>query len=258
MTDSANKNEKLIVVPYRPRRKLWILALSLMGYLSVAAGAYFGGQYIAERYGASQEQYNHPLTQKSATFEQQIAELREQLEIQKNHVALEKQAVEFVRQDNKQLEKIIAQLKEQVTYYQRVVRPGNKDKGLIISDLELKGTVDRRRYRYAFSLVQISGAAHIRGFVKVDIVGEKLDKGVRQTAEYSLADLDPNVAASGMKVGFRNFQEISGEFVLPKLFIPKKVEIRAVIKEGKKVTLRRLYDWRVEAHSLSVDQTEKK
>ena len=239
----APQNDQLIVVPYRPRRKLWMLLITLLGYSVVAIGSYYGAQLVVQQRSmvpASLLVVQPPA--EVAELEASIAQLEEQIAIYQQNGKVERQAIELVRQENKQLLDQISGLEEQVAYYKRVMNTDKRDKGLVIGKMLIKSTTEPMRFRYNFNLIQVSGSSRVGGKVFVTLLGVEYG----QKREIPLKELSDSVDNIGIKVGFHNFQSIQGELVITDGFQPEQVEIIAQFDSGKSVRLRKVYDWAVQ------------
>ncbi len=251
---SSQGGDKLIVVPYRPKRKLWILLLLVFGYLFVAFSAYLGGQAVALQHGESTLDRAQQEEQRIRLMRAEKHALQEQVAIHRQHVVMEQQALRIVKKENKYLQERISELEEQVAYYQRVVTPDASDKGLLLGQLELEKTVEASTYQFSLHIVQVSGVGRVAGYVDLTILGTEAG----QKREYSLHELNAKVKTKGIRVGFRNFQALMDVIKLPERFQPQQVAVEANLLEGKRVKLRRLYDWRIKESVVDVEKTEKK
>lgn len=245
-----NGDDKLIVVPYRPMRKLWLLLIMLLGYGAVALAAYVGGQIVAIRHG--NVPFNHGMVEdvQIRKLENEIERLHEQIAIQEQNVLLEKGAMEIMRKENLNLQDTISRLEERVAYYERVIHPDSKEKGLLIDQLNLMPLEADREYEFTFNLVQVAGGEKVSGYADVKVFG--IESG--ESKSYKLQDLADGVGAKGIRVGFRNFQSLKGKLVLPAGFEPNKIEVYADFSGGKKVKLRKSYDWREKESGLDVEK----
>jgi len=256
LNSSDDRNERLIVVPFRPKRKLWILLLLIVGYAVVATTSYRGGQSIAEKQVVvAVEAGKEALKEENTQILKELSDLKSQIVVHQQHVVVQQKAVEMVRKENQGLQNQIDQLEEQLAYYQRVVRPDSNDKGLLISELDLEPTTTDNGYHYAFNLVQISGRDRLGGYVNINVIGHYSDQDGQEILNFN--QLNKEVGTKGERVGFKYFQELKGELTLPKNFLPKQVEISADITTGKKVFLKRLFEWRVRESVVDVEKAKK-
>lgn len=249
----GSKQERLVLVPHHPVRRVFVQICLILAYFAIATASYFSGQWVAvmDQQDASTER--DKLMALTQTLQDQVSKQRDELVFFQQGTEVERQAVETLRKENKKLLDRIAELEEATAHYQRVLTPDKEDDGLVIGRLELKPTAVPNRYRYNFNLIQVSGKTRVQGQAFVKVMG--MEAGIK--TEKLLQDLTidaEEMEENGIKLGFRNYQAIGGELILPDGFTPEQVEIVAQFTGRKAVRLRKVYDWSVQEMSSDVGQ----
>ena len=237
---SQSSNTKIIraQLSYTSRNLLLLFVFLLVAYASFQAGIYWRNEVAYER----------------DTLLEEKQQLHADLNLEKiQHAALRIEnenvqlAVASVRNNNTQLQQQIADLEEEVTYYQRVLNPVRNDKGLRIESFELEPTSDPQRFRINVVLTQLGkeNRTVTQGLLKVEVEGSLW--GEKQS--YQLADLKLDDAELAAKFRFRYYQEISEEILLPEGFTPEKVKLVAQSTGKKAMKVERIEDWLIKAES---------
>jgi hypothetical protein len=96
------------------------------------------------------------------------------------------------------------------------------------------------RYKFKLVLTQVgANQRFISGLAGVNVVG--ILDGKQKV--YGLRDLSEDIQDYGIKYKFRYFQEISGELVLPKGFIPESVDIVLQSNGSKAKRIENNFPW---------------
>jgi hypothetical protein len=236
----GSKQDKLTVVSYDPWQRFMkrLLLLALISVFGVAS-------FISGRYEALEAQ------------EQAIAErdqLLEDLQISQDEnssnnsrvVMLEKggevdrRSTEGLRQNMVDLRSQIATLQEEVAFYKGIMAPSSRKQNLRIQKFDLVKSLEVNRYKFKLVLTQVgANQRFISGLAGVNVVG--ILDGKQKV--YGLRDLSEDIQDYGIKYKFRYFQEISGELVLPKGFIPESVDIVLQSNGSKAKRIENNFPW---------------
>lgn len=191
------------------------------------------------------------LLRDTLSLEQELAKFKQQSAFYQQDADVAKAAAEIVRKENKSLLDRLSVLEKENVLYHRVLTPDKDEKGLAIGQLDLKSTSDNMRYRYSFTLLQVSGRQRVKGLVYITLFG--VINGVK--SQIKLSELPASkMKREGLSVGFRNFQSFDGELVLRDGFTPEQVEIVTQFSGRKTVRLRKVYDWSVTESNYDVEQ----
>lgn len=238
-----NRSDRLEVVPYRSagiKRVLWWAMI--ISYFMVGGTALWTGFQLGVRHMAFD-------TQKLIALEQANQNLRQQLDVGQAELAklhqtsgIDGKTIELLRQDNKAFSEKLEALKEEVSYYKRVVNPGQEAQGLVIGRLNIKASPVPRRYKFNIDVIQVSGRKKVSGQLSLNLSG-----ALNQApAKLALSDLNEDYKQSGIALSFFNYQAIEGELQLPEAFIPDQVEVITQFTQGKRITLKEVFDWTVQ------------
>lgn len=130
-----------------------------------------------------------------------------------------------------------ADLQREVAFLRSLVSEGESE--LQVTDVRLRRVEAEHHYRYAFTL-SLRGATGkpVKGDVLLRLVGQ-LD-GKPETLD--LAQLSADKTAS-LKMGFRYFQKVDGELILPAGFTPSTLEIELKPATGKHKDAVMTHEW---------------
>ena len=143
-----------------------------------------------------------------------------------------------------------AQLREQLSFYQKVMAPELKDQGFVIDAVEIETTLSANFYRFNLVLMQQSKTkAVVKGNLDVRISGS--EQG--QPKELRLLDLMEE-GTEPLTFSFKYFQVIDGGFMLPENFEPEKITVHAEIFQFRKKRgdLSTSFEWRIGTREMAV------
>jgi hypothetical protein len=233
----------MIVVPYRPWRKVWVRGAILILILLAGVSSYFfghkkgadeNGDARQERDGLQLEVAN--LTDTNAFLEQQILNLE-----QSSYV--DKEAISSVQDTILSLRDKISQLEEDVLFYKQILSPENQETGLVIGQLDLIGTDNPEAIRFKLELKQQGNNENvIAGYANVNVLGIQDDREV----SIPLRSLTSSIDTLDIRLQFRYFQNIEGVLTLPAEFEPQKVQILAVAEGSNAKTVQKSFGWLVQ------------
>lgn len=235
----GSKQERMVVVPYRPwRRLLAVLIIVALPAAGVVGGYWFGLQ------GASISRIElAELRQRVTAAETENDTLRQQLATLDRASVLDRQAYDEIQSTIAELREYASQLEQDNAFYRQAMASEFEDVGLIIGEMELQGTQEAGRYRYKLVMRQEeSNDQYLTGHVNVDVVGDRAG----QKAVLALRDISEEQELLDIKLRFRYFQEIAGEMVIPDDFVPEQIEISAVATAPMAKTVNKSYNWDVE------------
>lgn len=236
-----NAQERLIVVPYEPGRKLrqrlvaWLAVL-----IGMAGGFTIGAIAFYQHFQTLLKE--HQDTQVALRESRQEAEtLRHQVASLERGRAIDRKAVQEAQATMVRLEEKIARLQEDVNFYKKILAPSQSAGGLKVQKWEVE-PVRGQLYRYKLVLAQMaSGKGIVEGVVAINFVG----MGEGEPEVLPLRDLTGGDEL-GIPFRFRYFQEFMGEFTLPADFRPHQVQL-VIQLQGKAATnLEHTYPWQQE------------
>ena len=240
----GSKQEKMVVVPHRPGRRLLLVTLLALGVGGSAVGGFIYGYATTQRSQQSEQATQQELSGQLLAAEAENAELRRQVAILDRSSVMDQRATEEVQGTIRGLRERVAQLEQDVVYYRQVVSEETEDTGLIISQLDIDATRQSNRFRYKLVLRQqdADGDTFLTGHVNVNLVGSQ---GEEQQI-LALRDLSAEQDQLDIRLRFKYFQNIEGELVLPDNFVPDRLQIAAVSDEPIEKSINQNFSWVVE------------
>lgn len=223
----------------RLRRLVWCSLLLLL--IGAGLGA-MGYRSFVVRTDASQQQGLLDAKQ------QEIDALRKQLVVYRTDQAIDGKARVKVKQQYRELQDQLAELRQAVGFYKKLMAPGERKQGLYVEQLSLQpqGKGEPHHYRFLLVLTQVGNnkwRPYLKGRVSWKLQGLKDGKSVTLEQGKFLA------SSSDTQFSFRYFQELRGELTLPAGVTPKKLIIRAVSKGQRNYRVEHTYKWTsVERH----------
>lgn len=240
----GSKQEKMVVVPYRPRRRVLLVTLLLLGVGTSAVGGFLYGYINTMRIQQSEQATQQELNVQLINSATENSELRRQVAILDRSSVMDQRATEEVQATILGLRDRVAQLEQYIVHYRQVVSAETEDTGLIISQLGINATREENRFRYKLVLRQqdADGDTFLTGHVNVNLVGTQ---GEAQQI-LSLRDVSAEQDQLNIRLRFKYFQNIEGEMVLPQNFVPDRLQIAAVSLEPVAKSINQNFSWVVE------------
>ena len=227
---------QLVVKPRISSRVKLLIAGSVLTTVALAAGwIYNYGLSTAgfERSSAAQkqEQLQEQVKERSA----EIADLRESLARAQRSVQMNETAFQELDRSLKTSAQEIVKLREELNFYRNIISPSDKKSGLRIQNLLIEPTATANHYRYKLVLIQaLKHEQTINGSASIEVVG--VQGG--QDSVFPVPGPDEKL----IKVNFKYFQDIEGEFDLPKNFKPRRVKVNVKPARGVE-TVEESYAW---------------
>ncbi|HIN89760.1 MAG TPA: hypothetical protein EYN04_03895 [Porticoccaceae bacterium] len=239
----GSKQEQMVVVPYRPRRRaLFITVLVSVVAASVVSGFLYGYCQGLSAQGAVQDERDKLKAELSA-LRIQNTDLSRQVAILDRSSMVDQRATAEVQATIRNLREQLAQLQQDVVFYRQVVSSDTVDTGLIVGQMNIYGTSDPGRFRYKLVMRQqdADGDSYLRGHVNVNLVGRRGDEQMI----FALRDISDEQDQLDIRLGFKYFQTIEGELALPAGFEPERIQIAAVATEPVGKSIDQYFSWMV-------------
>ena len=237
----GSKQEQMVVVPYRPRRRaLFITVLVSVVAASVVSGFLYGYCQGLSAQGAVQDERDKLKAELSA-LRIQNTDLSRQVAILDRSSMVDQRATAEVQATIRNLREQLAQLQQDVVFYRQVVSSDTVDTGLIVGQMNIYGTSDPGRFRYKLVMRQqdADGDSYLRGHVNVNLVGRRGDEQMI----FALRDISDEQDQLDIRLGFKYFQTIEGELALPAGFEPERIQIVAVATEPVGKSIDQYFSW---------------
>jgi hypothetical protein len=238
----GSKQQKMIVVPYRPWFAASAAVFVLVGFVVAAfGGAYFGKLYESRDYVVTSAD--------NLRLSEELGEMRAALEIARTELAIsgrgsivDQIATEEVQSTVSMLRERIMQLEQEISFYRQVMAPDSAELGLIIAEFNVHSGDQSGHYKYKAMFSQAgAGERVLEGRVDIEISG--IFEGEKHT--FTIDELALETGGFDSKLDFRYFQSIEGELILPADFIAEQVAIRAESTEPAVNEVERMFGWQV-------------
>jgi hypothetical protein len=234
--------EKLSVVPYTNKRlQQTMMCVVLLGYVLIAWAGYWGGYSRSRTQMSLSETRITALHEKKVELKGVLDEAQARVAKQQQEMMLDRRTIELLRQENIELESKIAELEQELTFYQRVVKTTGDTRGLAFGRFSVEHKWDNH-FDLTLDLMQISGRVKVSGKLYLSIEGVKPEQG-REQIVLPAHVVVPELNEKSLPLKFTHFQSIALSVVLPKGFEPRAVVVKAAFNRGKKVTLEQRFDW---------------
>ena len=237
----GSKQERMVVVPYRPGWRMFFITAFIAGAVISALVGFAYGCYQTLLTQETAQAGPAELERELESVQLENSDLNRQIAILDRSSVMDQHANREVQETISGLRDRVAELEQDIVYYRGVVAEEIEDTGLIISRLEIDGTNDPRIYNYKLVVRQrdADGDTYLLGHVNVSLLGRKNDKLVI----IPLRDISAEQDELDIRLRFRYFQNIEGELALPEGFEPERVQIAAVETAPIEKTLDQDFDW---------------
>ncbi len=236
----GSKQEKMIIVPFRPWNLFFMRTALVLGMSLCAFGGFMFGYYDS---GQNQQNYLTDQQQLSADISLlrvENEELRKQIAILDRTSVMDRHAQDEVANTIRSQREKIIQLEQDIVFYRQVVSPDSDEKGMVIGQMDINATAVPRRFRYRAVMRQYGVEdSTLVGYVNINIIGYR--DGERQVIP--LRDLTDDENQLDIKLGYRYFQNIEGELVIPEGFVPDQIHVAAVSTSPIEKRLNENFSW---------------
>ncbi len=166
-------------------------------------------------------------------------ELREKIAVFERSTVVDEKAYTAVEDSLRLLQDELAELKQQVSFYQGIVSPADASLGVQVQNLKLERLSEGNDFH--FKLILIQGPARARrvtGTVTFIVAG--VQDGEQKSL--SLKELSGGEMTS-LKYRFKYFQNFQGDFILPDTFEPMRVTVRVTPQGAKAKDVEKVFQW---------------
>lgn len=240
----GSKQEKMVVVPYRPNHRFLVISAIIAIAIFSAVGGYFSGNYGMLRSDQTEQTNLRRLTSDLNTLQQENTDLRRQVAILDTSSVMDQRATEEVQSTILGLRARVAQLEQDIVFYRQVVSEETEATGLTIGQFDISTTDVSGKFRYKLVMRQqdADGDTFLTGHVNVNLVGKRDGEQVI----LPLREVSQNVDQLDIRLRFKFFQSIEGELLLPDGFEPERIQIAAVATEPVAKSIDQNFSWVVE------------
>lgn len=245
-------NGELRLVEHRPGVILLWRVLLVVVCLGIWVVGYFVGSWQTRQAPIKllYEEREHLLA-KIVEYRKRIGDL--EIELAKRNVEIDiAQASNVkVREDYRRLYEKLDELDDQITHYQRVLKPNAGEQGVVFGLLNMETTESKDVFSFSLDIYQAIDRKKLSG--KVEFALKGIENGKEKTWTFeSLAAQQP----LQLKLGFVHYQTLAGEIRVPESIKPLEVIVNAEITGGKSVTLTKAFPWTLKELSDDLEQGE--
>lgn len=166
-----------------------------------------------------------------------IGQLKTELGVKDTQLATQKAAFEQLQTTLKSQEAQVQELKRQLAFFERIMRPTGEHVGVVIDNLTLQETSIPGRYHYRLALTQPAKKRELfRGQVQIRVEGSQGDK------PRVLTGRDLGMKVSEWRYALRYFQLLEGNWQLPEGFVPDRIRV-TINKDGRQPAQELLVEW---------------
>lgn len=171
----------------------------------------------------------------------EITRLKSSLEFERarsdRELQINQQAFEDISETLLTTSHEIADLKEDLRFYESVIQTEGQGQGLQIRALSISAT--ERPDRYGYSLIVVNGSygkKKKKGAVKIDLHG--INKGKAE-----MISVKNEKGKSSIPLYFKYFQKLDGILELPDHFQPRRIKVSVKMRGTKSDKVDKWYDW---------------
>ncbi len=240
----GSKQERMVVVPYRPSRRAFLILASILVVAASATAGFLWGYFETLTSQQTAQADRAELSEELGSLRQENLELSQQVAIFDRSSVMDQRANEEVQETITALQEQVAQLEQDIVFYRQVVSQETESTGLIISQLDIDATRDAGRFHYKLVMRQqdADGDTYLIGHVNINLVGAQ---GEEQLV-LPLRDISAEQDQLDIRLRFKYFQNIEGELILPEGFQAERVQIAAVSTEPVEKSIDQDFSWVVE------------
>ncbi|MFK0572309.1 DUF6776 family protein [Endozoicomonas sp.] len=235
---------KLRVIRHNPKRDRLIRILLLIFIALLGGFAYwYGGSHAGQNLNKAQQQ-NLSLVNQAQVLQEENNELRQRLAILDSGSKMDREAVNHVRLQVKQLEDEKELLHKELTFFKSILAPEDMSTGVRVAGFSLLKGDATGQYRMRLVISQVARSnPFLKGTLSVSLLGDK--EGKAQAIPLQQLAGQNQVTT---RLGFRYFQALPGDreyldFNLPEGFQPAEVKVVVQITSGIRQSFEQIYQW---------------
>lgn len=226
------------------RNRFWVRvclsAACVIGFLGISSLSYKTGFHQGFEQWATLTGRLHQLKKQQEVFHHENLTLKKQLSsLEQQHTIRE---IEYQRlsAEIKDLLRANAELKEDNALYQHVMGKPHSKNGLAIQRLQIYATQSPNIFQYQLMLISnLPQKKLLKGGAQIAVSGKMGLKDLTLPMQGITSSAD--AASLGFK--FKNYQELTGELLLPNGFEPKSVIVRVEPQNDGKLKSIQVFPW---------------
>lgn len=238
---NTGQQERLEIVAYNPVKRFFLRTLLVVLVVALGLGGYQYGRWSIWHERGTAVVERDELREVTREQEEELKDLRRRVLVTESSNAVDRRAYQEVQQTVLNLNARIAQLENELHFYQRVMAPETVDQGLRIDSLDLRPAGEERSYEYQVVITQVTdNNAFIEGRALISLVGTR---GQTKNVTLPLKDVSEEVDDLSVRFRFRFFQNVTGKLTLPDDFEPEKVQVILQSTGSRAMRIEQEFDW---------------
>ncbi len=218
----GTKHVRMMVVPYNPVRRWSLLIAGAVAVLALALFAYLHGLRTANADYYELVKDHSELQYVASTGARASDHLRRELAQLEVNADIDRRASGDIREEIAGLNKQVAALKKEISFYKGLMAPTAEERGLRIRSLDLVASDNPRQYELKLVLQQLAVEHNVLyGYATINIVGKQNG----EDSVLSLGDVSKQVDGKKVRVRFKYYQNIEGTLLLPEGFEPQAIAV---------------------------------
>lgn len=232
--------EKAYVVRVNKTRRRWLICAVLIAVISIPLATYYGTLFYAAKENRELAKIVEQQIGLIDELKAQVAEF-EQLSANANlSLEVDRTSLEQMRQEMVVSQAQIEMLGEQIKFYQSLMDPNPEKGGVYIETVDIEPAAFEGEYRYNIVVAQrSSNHRKVKGRVDLEFISELNSEEVQTFALSELTE-----SANPLPLGFKFFQQLDGDIVLPDGFSPTKVRVMVQLEGDSSPRLDETYEWK--------------
>lgn len=232
--------DRLIVVKHKPGIKLKRRVIFAIGILVMGVLSFLLGDYQIKQAHEKVVQELAKVAQEYAALKEEEVALRQQVANLESGRTIDDLAKQEIQETIRDYKARVSQLEKDLSFYQNIMAPSDNSRGLQVQKAEIQLGATDRRFDYKIVLAQVAdNKSYVSGNVAINVIGMQ---GEEETV-LALRDISEQQTALGIKFKFKYFQDIAGDLLLPKGFVPTGIQVVAQSKGKKASRIEQSFDW---------------
>lgn len=230
---------RMVVMPYRPMRRIFNYVVGTLLLLLVAGFCFFYGYDQGARAAPQIGTDNQTVV----ALEAEAERLRQEVTNLKLAAAVDAQAYEDVRRETVEQKVRITELEQDISVYRSMVSKSDaaNPQGISMGTFRVTGSGGVRGFKYKFVVRQLVATNKpFKGTLSLKITGSR----AQQQLSLPLHQVSQQLSDELIPLEFKYFQSVEGDLLLPEGFEPERVDVVVKSVDSKQPThIERQLDW---------------
>lgn len=232
--------ENAYVIRVNRVRRFWGLIAATALVIAIPVATYFGTLIVVAKDNRELSSMLSRQTELVDALRAEVVNLEQLSANSELSSDVDRNSLEYMRKEMVASEAKIEVLGEQIRFYQSLMDPNPEQGGVYIETVDIEQTPQNGEYRYNIIIAQRS-ANHtkVKGYVDLQLISERNSEEVQTFALSELTESDDRLT-----LGFKFFQQLDGELILPDGFSPTKVRVTVQLEGGSSQLFEETFAWK--------------